>query len=57
MSSENKLNSDTPVPEEEIKTVAKRWETPSLRVLPIPTSTQGQGGNKKPAEGFVYKVS
>ena len=57
MSQENIFNSDTPVDAEEAKPAAKRWETPSLRTLPIPASTQGRGGNVKPSEGLVYKTS
>ena len=35
----------------------KSWETPQLRVLPVPNKTQGGQGNKNDQDDIFYKKS
>jgi hypothetical protein len=45
------------VPFKEETRTRKTWETPKLRILPVPGKTQGGGGDVNDQDDIFYKKS
>jgi hypothetical protein len=42
---------------DELTGTRKPWKTPELRILPVPTKTQGGTGNRNDQDDIFYRTS
>ncbi len=50
-------NNNLMIENDELTNTRKIWETPKLRILPVPAKTQGGSGNKNDQDDQFYRTS
>jgi hypothetical protein len=57
MQTKNEETNNLLTEDKDTKSARKIWETPKLRILPVPAKTQGGKGNKNDQDDIFYDMS